>query len=40
MTDVREQLMRNEQSLCEVCPVGRPDCTVFNFELEKKFNTE
>ena len=31
--------MRNEQLLCDVCLVGRPECTALNFELEKKFNT-
>jgi hypothetical protein len=40
MIDVRQQLMLSEQSLCEVCPVGRPECTAPNFELEKKFITE
>jgi len=32
--------MRSEHSLYDVCPVGRPECTTLNFELEKKFNTE
>jgi hypothetical protein len=40
MTVVREQLIRNEQSSCDVCPVGRPEGTALNFELEKKFNAE
>jgi hypothetical protein len=32
--------MRSEQLLREVCPVGTPECTALNFELEKKFNIE
>lgn len=32
--------MRNEQSLCEVCLVSRPEGTALNFEFEKKFNIE